>query len=1435
MDVLTFLGLKLKLKAQASGTWLVEPPTPVGNDRYWTLGDLVVVSAGSNWALAGKAPAIRLAGLDIALDVDKLPLKWVAGSPCHPHASLTSQALTVRLGASGSAHAMRIGAALVDDANSNVGFDPNDSAALGLFHSDFGFATGSLNDKEQALWVGLKESARLAIDLFNKQLVFAPSVIEARLTARTIPGPLRAARFANTSTQAIKFSEIAAGEATSFRLDLRAGDVAELNVDPQSGRPAVDVLSGSLHLTLASTGQAGGLVTAASLEPPGGGQIRLRFHAVRNSRNRAELWSTKDSVALAFRPAGEATWHSALIGMQVGTPPKLERLQTGAGPASSESLPLHGWFGASHFKLPSTASADLICSEKSSTPPSASLAWLDSKLQKRATRPWMRVPNAVLVHMRPGDAWQGSENLWRFRGAVGSGAGVPLLPQDTWIDAGSTPAVNATPLRAANREINKSFATFRLANGKSLHETGLADRTDGASGPSIQQLIPDGDVKIGEVRLESHGRAFEMAAPRGPSAGAVALASGAMRLPVDLADGQSMEFAVAWPALQAGGGTYPWVWLSGLPDWAVAVGGVIDRDAPIAIADILKDLAVRPKDFPLGILKLTRSRHLEALLNDVRKGLQPNSPADQVFQRKSRTALTTIADVDPSVLEASWVGLILFDVALDFEAFPMLKAVMPSDPALAPRFVFASVAPRDPAQTGAEVAMSASVDWRNGNGQIATPADAQLEASFQPRYLSIAFRDRKLVRFRSEAELKFYSFLGLRALDGSARTIKIVGSAQRVAGSKASDGAFALRFAAEVEDGQRIVIFPLGKPQESGKTFIKTIWFRRVEIIDAPAEDGKRKAEFDIDGSIEFQKPDYNFDLGDFFKKIGGKAVDFSGLRIEIDRFNGLDANLLKIKYPSLRFSLDLPHVALLGEALKLKFNQLIVDWTQGSGGFNFGQFPTLGLPNTGNIDLSLPRIVLCGRIDFGALPELFARTLGGLSLDGVFALNFDKNGLPSGLPFVGIGGFGFDRLDFDLASFLRLRIGQLKLGPAPWAAPPNGSALSFVDASLEILTVKVLEGGHGAFFSSDGESGNGFWVAFKGGKLSLLTLEWGFIGRNIDFPSSLPKALLTPPAASDKEENFGAIAQSLVNAWGAGLVRPASGDTARGWTFAAGLSAFQGAFRGRALLQDGGFTGLALYGEALRRLLGWNFVFVGLYRKNVTPGEDYFYFSVTLPPMTFGGIRFTGGAIAAEIYTSGDFSVDFGFPWRAPQGGRQWERTFGAIVTPGQASGGFYFRKRSSHLPDTSAKELTVAGGVALQWGLGAAFGGGVFEVWVRIGLYAIVEGEIVLNYHDTSDVKIVAFKLQGAAGVLLEGEGKIDWWVISVRVGIRASAEIRAALIWDGRPTSVDRRVLMPIEAELSVSAYAEACIGGGCARLCRGIDVHLNIPVRYQLQFG
>lgn len=1432
MPALYFLGLRAELQS-SEDSWRVLPPNSSPNDRYWKAGELTVVRAGARWTLACKPTSLLLDKLQILLSIRNLELENIGGD-FRPATALNSGAVSIRFGTSGGERATRIGPAMLDDTNATIGFDVADPNAFGMYKSDFGFATGSLSDKDHAVWIGLAANARMSIDLKGKRFIFPANSVEGRLSSAYPSGPIAIARFKNKELFEVPFSESVSGSDRLFELALQPGQVAPLNVDPTTGKPSIELLSGQLSVLLKKNKQRGALITRAELSAQKGGRCEFRLNALRNSRNRAEHWTTDQGIALAFRPPRAGQWHSPLIAPLAAkaAPRRLSRAG-GTAPANSEALPLHSWFGASRFDLPVGAAAVLMCSEAAATPTTASVAWLDPKLQRHTTRPWLQFESGVFEHMRPGDAWRGSNHLWRFK-SESTGGAAPLASRGAWLDgAGSSPK-KGSPLFAANEEINAAFRTMRLVEATSQHETGLLDRTGAADAPAgapfINEVVPNGDLATGQIRLDRHERQFALATPQLPSQEVVAASAPLMRLPVILPKGETMEFAVAWPALEGSPNKYPWVWISGLADWARTVSGVLDPDAPIAIADLIKDLNFRPKDFPLGLLKVTRARTLADLLKELGRDLKGSAAIS--FEKKRVAAIKTIERVDPTVLDASWVGMVMFDIALDFEAFPMLKAVMPSDPVTAPRFAFVSIVPRDPSDGTNEVAMSASVEWENETANSSQPKSPEQEATFWPRSLRIEFRDRKLTQFRSEAELTFNSFLGLKGISPKKNDpIKIIGSAQRTSGGKQGDGHFFLRFAAEVQNGGRIPIFPVGDPSESSKTFIKTIWFRRVEIVDAP-DGNARRAEIDIDGSIEFQKPDYDFGDSNFFKKLSELAVDFTKLRIELSDFD-LKGQLLKIKYPSLRFNVDFPHMALLGSALKLKFNQLIVDWgSANGGGFDFGQFPSLNLPSTGNLIPSLPKIILRGRIDFGALPDLFARSLSGFSLDSIFALNLDTNGVPKGLPYVGIGGFGFDSLNLDLASFIRLKIDRLTLGPAPWDPPLTGSALTFKNASLDILDLKVLEQGHGAFFSSNAESGNGFWTAFLGVDLGLLALEWGFVGNNIDFPQELPVELLTPPPAQTSDENFPNIAKELHAAWSNKLIKPANGSAARGWTFAAGLSAFEGAFRGRALFQDGGFMGLALYGEALKKLLGWNFVFVGLYRKNITPGEDYFYFSVTLPPMTFGGIRYTGGAIAAEIFTSGDFTFDFGFPWRSPSGGRQWERTIGAIVTPGQASGGFYVRKRRTNHPDTGAKKLKVGGGVAFQWGLGTAIDGGVFKVWVRIGLYAIVEGEVVLQYKSTSDVRVVAFMLQGAVGVLAEGEGQIEWWVISVRVGVRASAEIRASLIWD---SEIDDRVLMPIEAELSVSAYAEACIGGGCARLCRGISVNLHIPVRYQLQFG
>lgn len=1444
MAALFIFGLQCPLVASGSGFTVLPPAGMSTRDSFWGRGALKI---GSDSRLTGQV-SLKLQGLPVKLNFLGLALTRT-GNDFRPRPEADGASVILTMGvAPGQQGRVRVGPAILDSFIIN-GFEQSGNS-VALLGSGADLLTGNYKPVRSPLSLMIGAGKAFKVDLGKRQLLIPIETIVVDLSAHgPMSGDRKSATFTNDREIAISFAEIATSKAWTLQLKRTSGEVP-LNIPERfeavSGafpRAPVAAVECRLGLRLESTGKPGALLTAASLAPQDG-VTTLALQGLRNARNYAEHWATGEELGLVFRAGSGSVWSTPLLApADERDLPKFRRKND---LADGKVMPLHCWFGASQFMPQSPAvTARMICDKNHVIQPKDLVPGIDRKLQFRGTRPWLRFENTSFHHSRPGESYQGKANIFVFKTTAGYCGGAPMLPRSVW-EAGEDVTVSAA-LRMANDAVNAAFGAMVLQPGVSVHETGLGDRTNGpgqppSTPPEIAAVVPDSRVGSGIIQLGKNDRRIDMASPRlatprlDQASGQLVLTPpGSLMLPITIPEKTAPEFAVLWP--DQDGSMRPWVELTEFEKWAKEIAGSIDPAAPIAIADLLKDNN-RPRDFPLAILKISRRCDLNEILGEIASALPAGAKLAFEAKRKALVDGTNgaIGKTDPAVGEAAWVGLILFDAPIDFDAFPLLKTIIPSD-SEAPRFSFVAVSPREAGGAHSDIAISAAIDWKNRDRTEVLPLDQKQEATYKPVSLAVGFRDRRMTRFQAKAELTFYSFFGVKSQSGQpGKPIDIVGSAKRIAGSRKDDGAFEIRFAAEVRGGEKLVLFPLnGQVSNADNTFLKTAWLKRIEVIDAPKDGGGRKAEIEMDGSLEFGKPTLINDgeLADFFK--GLNAVDFSGLRIDLPDVSSPVPRLLELRYPSLRFNLDLPHIGLVGDALKLKFRQLALDWEPGFNAFDLQKFPRLPIPGTGNLDLSLPKILFVGRLEFGSLPELFSRSLSGFSLEGLFGFNVDSGKfLPDFKPFVGIGGVGFEGLNFDLASFMKLRIKELRLGRAPWKNGASGAALHIREAWLDVAGIEVLQRGSGAFFSQDRDAGNGFWAAFRGRDFSLFEFDWAFIGQNIDFPPSIPQRLLAPPPEGSESQNFAELSDEINNAWGNGEIVPATGTAAKGWTFAASIQALDKALNGRVLFQDGGFTGLSLGGPALKKLLNWDFAFTGIYRKDISPGEDYFYFSVTLPAMTFGSMQFTGGVIAAEFYTSGDFMVDIGFPWRASGGGRQWNRTIGAIVTPGQASGGFYIKKRRTDLPEIGKSELVLGGGVAIQWGLGAAFDGGVFRVWVRIGVYVIVEGSLALQYSE-SGAEIVAFTLQGAAGILLEGEGWIDWWIISVTVGVRASAEIRAALIWDGRGNSPDKRVLMPIEAELSVSAYAEACIGGGCARICRSIKVSLNIPVRYQLVFG
>ncbi len=234
----------------------------------------------------------------------------------------------------------------------------------------------------------------------------------------------------------------------------------------------------------------------------------------------------------------------------------------------------------------------------------------------------------------------------------------------------------------------------------------------------------------------------------------------------------------------------------------------------------------------------------------------------------------------------------------------------------------------------------------------------------------------------------------------------------------------------------------------------------------------------------------------------------------------------------------------------------------------------------------------------------------------------------------------------------------------------------------------------------------------------------------------------------------------------------------------------------------------------------------------------------MTVPQVAIADISFTGGIVAFDWGTNGSFLLDLGFPWPDGTGARHWERALGAIVTPFQGSGGFYVERRNLSVPvlvtkpDGTALQATeLAAGYAVQVGLGAAFGGGIFTAWVTIGLYATLEGDFYLAKSDNGRQDMVALRISGAFGVLFRGHAGLQWWIISIDVDITVGAEASTTLSWNPHGLALPdvpqtQGLILIFDFTVYASAQASACIRLGFVSLCRGISVSIPMRAQYQL---
>lgn len=1463
MATLAFFGWRLEGK-ESSGRIHFGPPP---GTALWGSRDLyLTATSGSALLKTDQNLPLRFAlegiNVEIELDPTRVRVDESAGSVWRIRD--VKDGVLLRLGTPQSAqekHRFLIGPAAISGPNwPQYSFGTNGEAVVAL--SDVASVGRFLvrrdtDGQRNALAVQLGPAA-MTIDLARRRLSLAPASLTASLLVRRESSASEHEVLFAGSAHTFTFAELRERAGFSMQFAQTSTNTVRLNVPPSGDQahPGIEVIDCSLVLGFerSATG-ADTAVTEARLSPLPGKDMVLRFHGASNSRNQAEEWIVSRALPLAFRTGrkNDKTWSSPML--RPGDAIVGLRRRNGQL-ASGKSLPMHGAIPGAQFRMTDSTRCDLVCSAQAADPdppllPSQEWRGDSAKLSWAQTRPWLRLTGAEFRYARPGDAYVGSEP-WTFSAPDGKGTGgMPAIPLSTWRQ-GLKPRV-----AAADAEVDRSFVDLVLQGMSGSHETGLLDTSDSIAKqlPKILRVLPSDASREQQhtLVLGDHVKQLALAAPLSslPPSQAVASARGLIAVNATTPAGQvGFEYTVCWAGAKIPPQTSTFV----IDDIASHLEVQIDVSVPIGVGNV-RDDSSRPNTLPQAILKVGRQRGIEQILRELAPH-KPGTVTAAAVEAAIVNVMASIRETDEYIASADWVGLIAFTTPLNFSNFAALKNTIPLGDSDSPRMDFLALSPKRTVSgpvPSRDATISAAVRWRSrlADQAIKPTYDVdQSEVSFWPQKLDMRFRQSRLTAFSSEMLMEFRALFGMGnprqgPVVAQNRQILLLGSAKRADPSN-PDSPVEFRFAAQASDP--IQIYPLGGSQAGDEeSFLAGAWFKRLELVDvpdtsappsAPSDPPARRTEVRVDGELELRKPSGLSMGGEFFSKISGRRISFRHLGIRLKGLPRLDPRMMEISYPSLAFNLDLPHVELFGNALRMKLHQLALNW---GGGFDFPGFLDLGLKSA-QWDPKLPNVFFSGRIDFGSLPAFFARSLSGLSLELGLGLNFDPKRAAVGKGRqIALRGFGFDGLNLDLLQFLKVSIRRIGLGPmnSP-AGQAIGAKLTIEDATVELLKYTIFERASGGFFSLKDGAGDGFWAYFpeKPDKSLLFFFDWGFIAKNVDFDPEVAKLLLVPPPPNEtiaQAQAAQAKGKELAKQWGENKIRPATDSAGRGWTFAAGMSVLGGTLKGRALIQDSGFAGLTLWGPELKEWFGYDFSFCGVYRKNITPGEDYFFISTTLPAVTLGTVHFTGGVVALELYTSGDFMLDFGFPWAKEGGGREWRRTIGAIVTPGQASAGFYLRKREASLAQGN-EMLSVGAGFAVQWGLGAAFDGGVFKAWVRIGLYAVLEGKVDIRIGGST--KLLALVVAGAGGVLVEGEGSINWWVISVRVYVCASAEVRLQLSWYD-PTHPQRltergKTLLQLRAELYVSASAQACVGGGWFKVCRSITVGLTIPASYQLEF-
>lgn len=229
----------------------------------------------------------------------------------------------------------------------------------------------------------------------------------------------------------------------------------------------------------------------------------------------------------------------------------------------------------------------------------------------------------------------------------------------------------------------------------------------------------------------------------------------------------------------------------------------------------------------------------------------------------------------------------------------------------------------------------------------------------------------------------------------------------------------------------------------------------------------------------------------------------------------------------------------------------------------------------------------------------------------------------------------------------------------------------------------------------------------------------------------------------------------------------------------------------------------IGLNGEKAGPLAGLRFEI--LYKK-ISDDIGMFRVELRIPDAfrTFqlGVASFTLGIVVVEIYTNGNFKVDFGFPYN-----RNFDRSFSVQAYVFIGRGGFYLGllngTTSSRVPRITNGTFSpvIELGVGLAAGVGREIRAGILGGGAYVQLEVIFEG--VLGFFNPSSAGVASatyFRAQGTAALHGKVYGYVDFKVVKVTVTLEAYAQV-SAIFESYQPTVLLLEVSVRAEAKVKI----------------------------------